>query len=183
MNPKVVSAAKRGDAAAQFYVGSKLIGHYLVERENTDEALDWLKKSHAQGHAEATAKIAIIYKAHGKKSAIDPVKALKYLHLAEERGAERAPSRLAEMYFLGKGTIQDSVEAYAWISVGIAISNSEKMTKQMRKGKEQIENTMSERELIKGKKTANKYFSKFQKANEKWKNSKLYLDTVAYYKL
>ncbi|RBW67189.1 hypothetical protein DS893_00315 [Vibrionales bacterium C3R12] len=181
LDPAIVNAAQQGDAAAQYYVGQELIGHFLVDEEMTEVSLEWLNKAHKQGHAEATAKIAIIYKSHGKKSVINPVKALKYLHIAADRGADRAPARLAEMYYLGKGTIQDNVEAYAWISVAIAISTNDKMTKRMRKGKEQIENAMNESELNQAKSLAREHFTKFQEENQKWRSSKLFKQTAAYY--
>lgn len=53
------------------------------------------------------------------------VSTLQTLKSAAEQGSDQAQLRLGELYQIGKGIPKDDIQAYAWIIIGTAQSDSE----------------------------------------------------------
>ena len=98
--------AERGDAEAQFQLGSRYT--------TGEESIKWLRKAAEQGHAEAQGALASRYY-YGESSLLeDKEEAAKWMRKSAEGGHGMGQLRLGDYYLKGEGVAEDKVEAVKW---------------------------------------------------------------------
>lgn len=110
------AAATAGQAEAQFQLADILAAH---DRAQYKDALDWLQKAAAAGHAGAEARLGDFY-AEGLGVARDDAAAAKHYRTAADKGVPHAMARLGMMYADGRGVARDLQEALFWLSLAAA---------------------------------------------------------------
>lgn len=111
-------AATRGDAAAQFQLGTMYVrGHGVPQ--NFQEAAAWFLKSALQGYALAQNSLGVRYeKGQGVTQSAERAAAL-YREAADQRFG-LAQDNLSDLYAKGLGVPQDNILAYVWSSLASA---------------------------------------------------------------
>lgn len=109
--PTMHERAESGDPEAQFVVGDTL----LREQSTRDEGLIWVKKSAAQGFANAQFVLGIYIFDHAS-SQNDYEQAILLLSEAAENGHGIAPYYLAKFYELGMGIEANQRASKKWLS-------------------------------------------------------------------
>ena len=109
-----LAAAQKGDAEAQFSVGTMLENGEDV-LVNKVKARKWYVKSAAQGHSKAQFNAASMY-LYGDGGPKDTDKALDWFTDAANKGILRSQLGLVEIYYTGEyGVHQDYLEAEKWL--------------------------------------------------------------------
>jgi TPR repeat protein len=117
-----LSAAKSGDASAQFKMGLRYDLGVGVP-QNYNESVNWLRKAAEQGLAEAQYNLGSMY-AGGLGVPQDFTEAVQWFRKAAEQGEPSAQKNLGAMYGTGQGVSQSHAEAYVWSSIAV-MSGSE----------------------------------------------------------
>ena len=94
------TAASRGDAEAQYDLGSAYYYGYGVTKDYP-EAVRWYRKSAMQGSAKAKYALSYCY-AHGLGVTLDVNEAIRYLREAADLGNSQAQCQLARVYSEGR---------------------------------------------------------------------------------
>ena len=104
------TAAKKGDAIAQFELGQK-----YSRDHNYEQAFVWYKKAAEQGHAKAQHCLGECYE-DGTGVEEDPKQAFAWYQKAAEQGLAEAQYDLGRCYCDGIGVAKDHKQAIHWIS-------------------------------------------------------------------
>ena len=107
--------ASRGDATAQFMLGSIYIAGTPTVQANTELALEWLEKSAKQGNVSAMNTLGAIY-GQGKFVKRDLSKAVYWRELAAEKGSAIDKFMLANAYLFGYMLPVDNAKAGYWFT-------------------------------------------------------------------
>ncbi len=107
--------AEKGDARAQFDLGFLyLFGDFYSHLQaDQDKGMYWLRKSLAQGDAQAQDLMGYLLH-RGQFLAQDKVEAAKWFRKAAEQGDAYAQSNLGYCYLKGEGVTKDAAEAVRW---------------------------------------------------------------------
>lgn len=107
-----IKAAKKGDADAQYRIGSCYSKGSGVERDE-EKAVSWWRKAAEQGHAISQGLLGYAYdKGEGVKK--NPSLAVFWYRKAAEQDVPLAQTVLAMCYNSGKGVQKDEVQAVYW---------------------------------------------------------------------
>ena len=119
--------AKQNDPKAQFRLGMMYYhGQGVVEDEKI--AVDWLKKSAAQGHIEAKFELgnAFLLGHQALKLTSEPDReAAIWYHEAAQAGHASAQYHLGLLFLAGNGVLQNREEAMAWFNKAAAQGHEE----------------------------------------------------------
>ena len=107
-----LTAAERGDAVAQFYLGMMYDKGRGVQRNYTTAAR-WYRQAAEQGDAVAQFNLALMY-ATGEGVARDEVVAAQWFRQAAAQGHIRAQFNIGVMYEKGEGISRDDQAAVRW---------------------------------------------------------------------
>ena len=106
------SAAERGDADAQFYLGGMYDDGKGVERDDR-QAVYWYRNAAQQGDADAQFYLGTMY-SDGRGVQKDDEQALFWYRKAAEQGEVNAQAKLGGMYNAGVGVSTDLQQALYW---------------------------------------------------------------------
>lgn len=104
------SAAKRGDARAQYLLGKTLFNGNAVHAADRQEARVWLEKAALQDHAQACYLLGLIHK-NGYDVPIDAVAALRWFARGTALGNPDAMFMLGNATLAGEGLPADPSHA------------------------------------------------------------------------
>ena len=108
------SAARQGDAAAQYALGVLYqVGE--VVPQGFAQAFQWYERAAQQHYAPAQLALGILFE-YGKGVAANAVRAVQYYEQAALQGHPVAQYRLALHYRDGEGVAQDTVKAREWLT-------------------------------------------------------------------
>lgn len=115
------------DATTQLRIG---LDHYHGQGvpENEDKAVEWLKRSAAQGNVEAMYHLGNIltFGSRAHESSRDPdVEAARWYFDAARAGHADAQYALGLLFLAGKGVVQSREEGMAWIRTAAAQGHAE----------------------------------------------------------
>ena len=110
------SIAEKGDAGAQYYLGTLFAEGKGVPR-NDATAFGWFERSAKQGNAEAQYNVGASYAA-GTGTAKSFEEAAKWFQRAADQGMVFAQVNLGLLYAAGNGVPQDNIEAFKWLDIG-----------------------------------------------------------------
>lgn len=110
--------AEKGDAAAQYFLGSLYEDGKGVE-QNDATAFIWFRRAAEQGNAAAQYNVGASYAvgAGVEKSDTD---AAKWFQRAANQGMPFAQLNLGLLYAAGQGVPQDNVEAFKWLELAFS---------------------------------------------------------------
>ena len=108
------SAARQGDAAAQYALGV-LYQTGEVVPQGFAQAFQWYERAAQQHYAPAQLALGILFE-YGKGVAANAVRAVQYYEQAALQGHPVAQYRLALHYRDGEGVAQDTVKAREWLT-------------------------------------------------------------------
>jgi TPR repeat protein len=106
-------SAMAGDVVAQFSLGAML----YFGGKDTAQAIDWLRKAAAQGHAPAEFQMGQLYD-FGFAVAPDDSQALAWYRRAAEHGSAEGQRSVGEFYRKGRSVVADAAEAVRWYRRG-----------------------------------------------------------------
>ncbi len=106
-------ATDKGDAYAQFAVGSIYDDGGKGVRRNLQKAQEWYRLAAAQGNGMALNNLAELYR-FGKGVKKDPQEALRWYRLGAEHGDAKSAYTAGWMIQEGKGAPKDDAEAMKW---------------------------------------------------------------------
>jgi TPR repeat protein len=115
-------AAERGDADAQYYLGSLYYaGHgaaedpedYFIPQDYGLAAM-WFQKAADKGHAHAQFALGVLYD-EGQGVAQHYAQAAAWFRKAAEQGDADAQFNLGRKYYNGQGMLQDCTQAVVWL--------------------------------------------------------------------
>jgi DUF917 family protein len=110
---QVKAAAEKGDASAQVALGKLYYRGKGAPRQDTSEAVKWLRRAAEQGDAEAQFIVSLAF-ANGEGVARDATEAVRWCRRAAEQGDSRAQCSLGLMYSKGEGVARDAAAAVQW---------------------------------------------------------------------
>ncbi len=102
-------AAVAGDVVAQFSLGAML----YYGTSDTAQAIDWLRKAAAEGHAPAEFQMGQLHD-FGFGVVGDDVQALAWYRKAAEHGSAAGQRAVGDFYQKGRGVAVDAAEAARW---------------------------------------------------------------------
>jgi uncharacterized protein len=105
--------AASGDVVAQFSLGALL----YYGRDETAQAVEWFRKSAAQGYAPAEFQMGQLYD-FGFGVAQDLSEALVWYKRAAEHGSAAGQRTVGDFYQKGRGVAADAAEAARWYRRG-----------------------------------------------------------------
>lgn len=109
------SAAEKGNAAAQFFVGLRYHEGANGYPKEPEKAAFWWKKSAEQEFPDAEVGLGELYLS-GRGVRQDLTEAIKWFKRAAAHGNSFSCLKVAIMYFEGKGVEPEPLMAYAWAS-------------------------------------------------------------------
>ncbi|KAG0250690.1 hypothetical protein DFQ27_009262 [Actinomortierella ambigua] len=118
---RVMAQDERGDARAQFIVGSMYEQGRGVEQSDV-EAVKWYTKAVSQGNPNAQFNLGSMYE-HGRGVEQSVVEAVKWFTKAASQGNSNAQCNLGLMYEQGRGVEQSDVEAVKWYTKAASLGN------------------------------------------------------------
>lgn len=112
----LLCAAKGGDVAAQWKLGSTYYSQYLRTESSNElaEAAHWIEEAARQGHHKAEAALGGMY-LFGKGRERNLSEAQIWLHKAAANGVPDAEFAIGKMYILGQGVTPNDHEAARWM--------------------------------------------------------------------
>lgn len=140
--------AKRGEAAAQYYLGRLYYYEELGVRRNYHTSAQWFRRAAEQGHAAAQYKLGGMYFA-GRGVAQDDRLAIRWWRLAAEQGHGEAQNNLGALFANGRGVPRNAVVAYALQT--LALANGNELAAENLRAKEAV---MEEADLVAAKQLA-----------------------------
>ena len=123
--PFLRSAAKAGNAEAQFYYGVCYDFGYGIPKDE-ETAFEWYLRSAQQGYADAMGNVGFDYH-YGSGTQQDYHKALEWYQKAAENGDAHGMVGLGRMYERGEGVRQDDEESYKWYHMAAELGDSDGM--------------------------------------------------------
>ena len=111
---RLIHAAERGNAQAQFELGARYRGGREGFERNSTEAVRWYRRSAEQGFTLAQSYLGIAY-ALGQSVERDAAEAARWCRLGAEQGDSGGQLCLALLYANGTGVAQDDAEAVRWL--------------------------------------------------------------------
>jgi hypothetical protein len=109
---ELMPLAEAGDAEAQYNIG-RMYAYGRGVPQGYAKAMDWYRKSAAQGHLSAINNIGRLYH-EGFGVAQDYAAALQWYRLAADGGDGVAQYNLGSMYAHGQGVPQNDRDAHFW---------------------------------------------------------------------
>lgn len=116
--PSLWQKAERGDAVAQFTLGSCYANGRGVPR-NYPEAVRWYLLAARQGYAPAQNRLGVCYY-QGLGTPRNYAAAVSWYRRAAEQGNAAAQDNLGICYYSGRGVAQDFTEAARWYRLSAA---------------------------------------------------------------
>jgi uncharacterized protein len=107
--------AEKGDAAAQYYLGTLFAEGKGVER-NDATAFVWFERAAEQGNADAQYNVGASYAA-GTGVAKSFEAAAQWFRRAADQGMVFAQVNLGLLYAAGNGVPKDNIEAFKWLEL------------------------------------------------------------------
>ena len=107
-----IKAAKKGDAEAQYMIGS-CYSKGVDVKQNDEKAVDWWRKAAEQGHAISQSLLGYAYN-KGKGVTKDSLEAVYWYSKSAEQGNAVAQMNLAMCYTSGKGAPKNYSQAVYW---------------------------------------------------------------------
>lgn len=107
--------AEKGDAAAQYYLGT-LYAEGKGVKQNDATAFLWFERSAKQGNPDAQYNAGASY-AEGTGVPKSDAEAAKWFQRAAEQGMVFAQVNLGLLYAAGNGVPQDNIEAFKWLDL------------------------------------------------------------------
>jgi TPR repeat protein len=105
--------AEKGDATAQYRLGTRYRFGFPGVMQDDAEAEKWFRKSADQGNAEGQDGLGFCYR-YGLGVTKDDVEAVKWFRKAAEQGYDVAQYNLGYMYYDGECVPKDYVQSYKW---------------------------------------------------------------------
>ncbi len=174
--------AEKGDATAQFFVGSL---HRTGEHVPQDyaEALKWFRKAAEQGNADAQFNLGLMY-SEGEGVPQDYAEAVKWYRMAAEQGNTNGQFNLGVMYVRGQGVplrnilpaeLQyDYVLAHKWWNLAASRYSSGQDAEKSRKARDTVAEKMTPAQIAEAQRLAREWKPKtweelkVQVANRGW---------------
>ncbi|MDR1311335.1 MAG: sel1 repeat family protein [Burkholderiaceae bacterium] len=116
---KTVSAAKRGDAKAQFLLGRAYKNGLDGFTKSAEQAVIWFNHAAAAGNVMAENEMGLAYY-HGSGVRVDYPEAVKWFERAEEKGDAESQRYLGEMLARGQGVARNYARAVALFRASVA---------------------------------------------------------------
>jgi TPR repeat protein len=111
--------AQKGDAAAQYHLGSLLRStNFPGIKQDYVEAMKWMKKAHDQGYLPATHAMGDFYQL-GWGVGKDQGVAMKYFREAATKGFPAAQAMLGRLYISGSGVSTNKSEGMKWLNLAL----------------------------------------------------------------
>ncbi len=107
--------AEKGDAAAQYYLGT-LYAEGKGVSQNDATAFLWFERSAKQGNPDAQYNVGASYAA-GTGVPKSYAEAAKWFQRAADQGMVFAQVNLGLLYAAGNGVPQDNIEAFKWLDI------------------------------------------------------------------
>src|SRR5271165_2262852 len=153
------AAAKRGDAAAEYFMGrAYFLGKDVAQ--DYSKAAELFRKAAEQGNAPAQNDLGVMFES-GLGVEQDPTQAVYWFTRSAEQGDASGQCNLGRMYATGSGVDIDLVKAYQWLSLSGAQGESAART--LLAATEPI---MARRELAEGQRLVAEYQSRARKIAE-----------------
>jgi len=111
--PTLRENAEKGDAIAQYKLGSSYLSGSGGVQQDYAEAANWFKLAAVQGLTAAQFDLGYLYQ-EGKGVAKDYVASASYYRAAAEQGYPTAQNNLASLYEHGWGVPKNPSEAISW---------------------------------------------------------------------
>lgn len=146
----ITAKAKKGDAAAQFDLGTIYRQGDGVPKDAAN-AVKWFQKAAEQGYAAAAFELGMMYRQGEGIPKNDAIAAKWYLKAAAQ-GDGNAQADLGVMYANGNGVSKDVVRGYAWSSLAARQGNQ-----MAQKNRDQIEQQLTKKQLAKGQRLVSKW--------------------------
>ena len=155
----ITKAAEQGNAVAEYNLATFFQGGVLGIIQNQGEAAKWYLKSAMQGYAEAQEQLGLMYFRGEVNDGKDSSKeAFRWLKAAAEKGIANAQSLVGVMYYMGTATVQDFVQAHAWLN--LACANGDEKSHGFRD--DIVAKLMTPEQIAKAQELAKEYFEKYQ---------------------
>lgn len=113
-NGSLDELAKRGDAEAQFKLGSNLFYGSNSWSKNTERGIFWLKQSAEQNNTDALHLLGVIYSQGLDNITINETEAFSYYLKAASLGLGSSQNNVAWAYYNGEGVEKNIFEAIYW---------------------------------------------------------------------
>ena len=153
------AAAKRGDAAAEYFLGRAYFQGKDVAQDYT-MAAELFRKAAEQGNAQAQNDLGAMFE-NGLGVERDLTEAAKWFTRSAEQGDANGQFNLGRMYATGSGVDIDLVKAYQWLSLSEA--QGEAAARHLLAA---TEPAMTHRELAEGQRLVVEYQSRARKIAE-----------------
>jgi len=167
--------AEGGDLKAQFFLSISYRNGKGVEK-NWEKADEWLLLAASNGYLDAQFTLGLCYSSGNYKYPIDYEKSAYWLKKAAERGLANAQYHLATQYYQGQGVDKNIVVAHAWMRTAESnmaepresdTPNRKKHREAFIRSKKDLEQDMTEKELIESEILADEYMRKYSKDESK----------------
>jgi len=122
IDPGVLQAAEKGDAAAQFRVGEALFHDPVRDGDKSAKAVRWLQLAADNGNTEAMVLLGRLSRS-GVGILQDFGQSAKWIQTAAGRGDLEGMLELGRLYRDGIGVDKDLVQAYVWFNRAAAAHN------------------------------------------------------------
>jgi hypothetical protein len=116
------AAAKRGDAAAEYFLGRAYFQGKDVAQDYS-KAAELFRKAAEQGNAQAQNDLGAMFE-NGLGVERDLAEAVNWFTRSAEQGDANGQFNLGRMYAMGSGVDLDLVKAYQWLSLSGAQGES-----------------------------------------------------------
>ena len=150
------AAAKRGDAAAEYFLGRAYFQGKDVAQDYS-KAAELFRKAAEQGNAQAQNDLGAMFE-NGLGVERDLTEAVNWFTRSAETGDANGQLNLGRMYATGSGVDIDLVKAYQWLSLSGAQGESAARTLLSA-----AEPAMTRRELEEGRQLVAEYQAKARK--------------------
>lgn len=115
LNAQTLEAAEAGDPEAQFRIGKSRLVDAAIEPAKATEALGWLQRAAAAGHAEAMVHLGRIYQS-GVGALQNYELAAHWVQRAADDADPEGMLELGRLYRDGVWFDKDAIKAYVWMN-------------------------------------------------------------------
>ena len=122
------TAAKRGDACAQYILARSYWDGANGMPVNVTQAIKWYRKAASQGHVNAQFELALLY-ATDERIELDYRNAFRWFKEAANQGHKEAEACLGDLYADGNGVARDYKQAARWYEKAATQGDSEAQLK------------------------------------------------------
>jgi len=109
---KYIKAAQKGDADAQYIIGTCYWDGWNGVSADKAQAASWFRKAAEQGHAKAQCELGFCYKGYGIPA--DEKQQFYWFRKSAEQGYAKAQNFLGDCYGYGIGVSEDFAQAAHW---------------------------------------------------------------------